>query len=124
MRDMFYRLGFSYAKPTYSLAKDDSKKQEKFKEDFELLKKLSDEKIRHILFQDKNLIHDYQAITNTWFLKVKQCIIPTFCQHQGVKLPGVLNYKAGNIYVQEEEHYDAQVFLQSLKNILEICLKS
>lgn len=41
MRDMLLRLGFSYTKPTYSLAKADSKKQENFKEDFEVLKKLT-----------------------------------------------------------------------------------
>lgn len=41
MRDMLHRLGFSYTKPTYSLAKADPQKQEQFKEDFELIKKLS-----------------------------------------------------------------------------------
>lgn len=40
MRDMLLRLGFSYTKPTYSLAKANSEKQETFKEDFEVLKKL------------------------------------------------------------------------------------
>lgn len=40
MRDMLLRLGFSYTKPTYSLAKAKPEKQETFKEEFEVLKKL------------------------------------------------------------------------------------
>lgn len=39
MRDMLSRLGFSYTKPTYSLAKANPRKQEEFKEYFEILKK-------------------------------------------------------------------------------------
>lgn len=34
MRDMLLQLGFSYTKPTYSLAKANTEKQETFKEDF------------------------------------------------------------------------------------------
>lgn len=79
---------------------------------------MHDGKINHILFQDESLIRDYQAIANTWFLKGKQRIIPTFGQHQGVKLLGVLNYETGHVYVQEEEHYDAEVFLRFLKKVL------
>lgn len=33
---------------------------------------------------------------------------------------GVLNYETGHVYVQEEEHYDAEVFLKFLKNVLAI----
>ena len=31
---------------------------------------------------------------------------------------GVLNYETGQVYVQEEEHYTADIFLKFLKNVL------
>lgn len=49
------------------------------------------EEIDHILFEDKSMIRDYQAIQKTWFLKGKQRIIPTYGKHQGVKLIATLN---------------------------------
>ena len=39
MRDVFYRLQLSYTRPTYTLAKADSAKQEEFKERLEGIKK-------------------------------------------------------------------------------------
>lgn len=39
MKDMLHRLGFTYTRPTYVLAKANLQKQERFKQDFELLKK-------------------------------------------------------------------------------------
>ena len=39
MRDLLYRLGFSYTRPTYSLARASQEKQEAFKEQFKTLKK-------------------------------------------------------------------------------------
>ncbi len=39
MAEVLYRLGLSFTRPTYTLAKADPKKQEQFKQDFELLKK-------------------------------------------------------------------------------------
>ena len=39
MLDMFHRLNLSYTRPTYVLAKANQQKQEKFKEDFEDIKK-------------------------------------------------------------------------------------
>ncbi len=39
MRDVFYRLNLSYTRPTYTLEKADSAKQEEFKEKLEGLKK-------------------------------------------------------------------------------------
>lgn len=39
--DMLHRLGFSFTKPTYSLAKADPVKQEAFKKEFEGVKKIS-----------------------------------------------------------------------------------
>ena len=42
MLDVLYRLDLSYTRPTYTLAKADSKKQEEFKENFEGLKKTNE----------------------------------------------------------------------------------
>ena len=66
------RLNLSYARPTYVLAKSDKEKQEKFKQDFEVLKKYFEGEINHILFEDESMIRDYQAIQKTWFIKGKQ----------------------------------------------------
>ena len=40
-RELLYRLGFSFTKPTYTLAKADPAKQEIFKQEFEGLKKIT-----------------------------------------------------------------------------------
>jgi len=82
------------------------------------LKKLLNDEIDHILFQDESMIRNYQAIQKTWFLKGKQRIIPTYGKHQGVKLIGTLNYETGEIFCVEEEKYDAKVFLSFLKKVL------
>lgn len=39
MRDVFYRLGLSYTRPTYVLKKADLEEQEAFKAEFEVIKK-------------------------------------------------------------------------------------
>ena len=41
MRDMLLRLGFSYTRPTYSLAKASQEKQKEFIQTFEELKKFN-----------------------------------------------------------------------------------
>jgi len=64
------------------------------------------------------MIHDYQAIQKTWFLKGEQKIIPIYGKHQGVKFLGVLNYETGKVYCVEEEQYNAKVFLNFLNKIL------
>lgn len=64
------------------------------------------------------MIRDYQAIMKTWFPKGKQRIIPTYGKHEGVKLIGILDYETGHVYVEEHKKYDAEVFLQFLKNVL------
>lgn len=64
------------------------------------------------------MIRDYQAIEKTWFIKGQQRIIPTYGKHEGVKLVGVLNYETGHVYCEEQEKYDAKVFLKFLQNIL------
>lgn len=66
------------------------------------------------------MIRDYQAISKTWFLKGHQRLISTTGKHRGVKLLGVLNYETGHVYCEENEKYDAQVFLDFLKNVLKI----
>lgn len=78
------------------------------------------EKINHILFHDESLIRDYPALCKTWFPKGKQRIIPTYGQHNGVKVLGILNYANGQVYVQQAEHYDAKVFLSFLQKTLEL----
>src|SRR5690554_1679922 len=65
------------------------------------------------------MIRDYQAIAQTWFLKGKQRIIPTYGRHHGVKLMGTLNYETGEIFCIESNKYDAKVFLDFLKKVLE-----
>jgi len=76
-------------------------------------------KINHILFQDESMIRDYQAIQKSWFEKGKQRIIPTYGKHHGVKLLGILNYETGEVFCQEEEQYNAKVFLSFLKKVVE-----
>lgn len=64
------------------------------------------------------MIRDYQAIHQTWFERGKQRLIKTFGKHRGVKLVGALNYETGEIYCEEHESYDAEVFLKFLKNVV------
>lgn len=64
------------------------------------------------------MIRDYQAIQKSWFEKGKQRIIPTYGKHHGVKLLGILNYETGEVFCQEEERYNAKVFLSFLKKVL------
>jgi transposase len=64
------------------------------------------------------MIRDYQAMAKTWFLKGKQCIIPTTGKHCGIKLLGVLNYETGQVYCKKDEKYDAEVFLEFLKDVV------
>lgn len=52
MRDLLYCLGFSYTRPTYSLARASKEKQEAFKEQFETLKQLINGEFEYLLFQD------------------------------------------------------------------------
>ena len=118
MLNLFDRLGLSYTRPTYTLDKADPKKQEQFRKTFETLKKMLEGDITTILFEDESMIRDYQAIMKTWFPKGKQRIIPTYGKHEGVKLVGLLDYETGHVYVEEHKKYDAEVFLQFLKNVL------
>ena len=81
------------------------------------LKKLLNDDIDVILYEDESMIQDYQAIMKTWFPIGQQRIIPTYGKHEGVKLVGCLDYETGHVYVEEHKQYDAKVFLQFLKNV-------
>lgn len=115
---MLERMDLSYTRPTYVLANADKQKQEQFVRDFEELKNLLDDEILQILFADESMIRDYQAIHQTWLERGKQRLIKTFGKHRGVKLVGYLNYETGEVYCEEHETYDAEVFLGFLKNVL------
>ncbi|WP_431305983.1 IS630 family transposase [Mesobacillus subterraneus] len=119
VRKLLTRLGFSYTKPTYTLAKADPQKQAMFKqENLKRLKKMMNDEIDRILFQDESMIRDYQALAHTWFPIGQQKVIPTYGKHHGVKLIGTLDYETGEVFVAEEEHYDAQVFLSFLEKVV------
>ncbi|BBO00034.1 hypothetical protein St703_27380 [Sporolactobacillus terrae] len=64
------------------------------------------------------MIRDYQAIQRSLFLRGKQRLIPTSGKHRGAKLPGTLNYETGEILTTEAEQYDAEIFLEFLKKIV------
>ncbi|WP_235533323.1 IS630 family transposase, partial [Paenibacillus sp. Leaf72] len=113
------RLGLSYTKPTYTLAAADPEKQRQFAETtFPDLKKVLNDEIDHLLFEDESMIRDYQAIQKTWFLRGKQRIIPTTGKHRGVKLLATLDYETGRIVWQEDELYTAETFLTFLQKVL------
>lgn len=84
------------------------------------LKKLLNDDISKILFEDESMIRDYQAIMKTWFPRGRQRIIPTYGKHEGVKLVGCLDYETGHVYVEEHKKYDAEVFLGFLRNVLNL----
>ena len=64
------------------------------------------------------MIRDYQAIQKSWFIKGQQRKISTYGKNPGVKLMGILDYETGKVYCEEHEKYDAQVFLDFLKQVL------
>ena len=65
MLNLLHRIKVSYTRPTYSLAKADPEKQEKFREELESIKKLLNDDIDVILYEDESMIRDYQAIMKT-----------------------------------------------------------
>jgi transposase len=54
----------------------------------------------------------------SWFPKGKQRLIKTYGKHESVKLVGILNYETGKVYIEEAEEFNAQVFLDFLKQVL------
>ena len=76
--------------------------------------------IKHILFEDESAIRDYQAIMKSWFVKGEQRLIKTYGKHDSVKLTGIIDYVTGKVYVEENEEFNAEVFLGFLKRTLEL----
>jgi len=72
------------------------------------------------LFQDESSIRDYQAIMKSWFPKGEQRLIKTYGKHESLKLIGILNYETGKVYIEESEEYNAEIFLDFLKNVLNL----
>lgn len=120
MSGVLHALGLSCTRPTYTLNKADSENQKVFVEEtFSELKKLLNNEISHILFEDESVIRDYQAIQRTWSPIGKQRVLPTYGQHKGVKLVGTLNHETGGVFCVEEEQYDVVVFLAFLHKVLD-----
>jgi transposase len=70
------------------------------------------------LFEDESMIRDYQALQKTWFAKGKQRVIKTTGKHRGVKLLATLDYAEGKIVWKEDEQYNAEAFLDFLRQVL------
>ncbi|AET59687.1 transposase-like protein [Paenibacillus terrae HPL-003] len=113
------RLGFSYTKATYTLARADVEEQQQFQDVTlsELKDQLDRGDIDHLLFEDESSIRAYMALQYNWFPKGQQREIPTYGQHQGAKLFAAINYETGYVTHREEE-LDAQAFERFLKDIL------
>ena len=54
----------------------------------------------------------------SWFPKGGQRLIKTYGKHESVKLVGIIDYETGKVYIEETEEFNAQVFLNFLKNVL------
>ena len=54
----------------------------------------------------------------SWFPKGLQRVIKTYGKHESVKLAGIINYETGNVYVEETEVWNAEIFKGVLENIL------
>ena len=80
-------------------------------------KKLLNEEIDRILFEDESMIRDYQALSRTWFAKGQQKVIPTYGKHWGAKLIGTLDYETGEVFCVQEEQYTAKEFLSFLEKV-------
>lgn len=80
IRNLFDRVSLSYTRSIYTLVKADLQKQEHFRQDFEKLKKLLNNDIARILFEDESMIWDYQAVMKPWLLKGNQGDDTKICQ--------------------------------------------
>ncbi|MBF8418462.1 IS630 family transposase, partial [Heyndrickxia coagulans] len=118
--EMLHRLGFSYTKATYTLAKADPDEQKEFKEvTFPALKKeLENGLIDHLLFEDEAFIRAYQAPQYNWFPKGQQRKIMTHGQHKGAKLFAAINYETGEVTHYEEEKSNSSAFKRFLELLL------
>jgi transposase len=118
VRNLLNRLGFSFTKPTYHLAKADPVKKALFRHAFEeAWKRLLDDKIDHIFFLDECTIRDYQALQKTWCKTGEQKSIPTFGKHHSIKITATLDYESGETFSMDSEkftHVEFQRFLELL----------
>lgn len=114
------RLGFSFTKATYTLAKADKGLQAVFREVTfpELKRKLEDGAIDHLLFEDESMIRAYQALQYNWFPVGQQRKVQTYGKHEGAKLFGAINYETGRVHHREEEKADVAAWIRFLSDIL------
>lgn len=114
IQKILHRMGFSFTRPTYTLARADKKISE-FEANFQITKdKVNNSTV--ILFEDESYIRDYQAICSTWFLKGQQRKVKTYGQHKGVGLFGFLDYQNGKVLCDVAEQLNAQNFQSFLEN--------
>ncbi|WP_407672996.1 transposase [Paenibacillus profundus] len=64
------------------------------------------------------MIRDDQAIQKTWFLRGKQRVIRTTGKYRGVKLLATVDYAAGQIIWEEDEHYTVETFLSFVQKVI------
>lgn len=119
VRSLLQRIGMSYTRPTYRLAKADPEKKEQFKQRFGFLRKqLLEEKIDRILFIDETMIRDYLAVSRSWSPKGRQRKIPTYGKHWGTKIIGALDYESGEVFCVQKLQYTAVEFLWFLERLV------
>ncbi|MCR8636976.1 IS630 family transposase [Paenibacillus radicis (ex Xue et al. 2023)] len=119
---MLKRLGFSFTKATYTLAKADPEAQAAFKDVTfpELKRQLEDGTIDHLLFEDESMIRAYQALQYSWFPKGQQRKVKTYGRHEGAKLFGAINYETGQVHHREEEKADLTAWIRFLTQLLDV----
>jgi transposase len=117
---MLRRMNFSFTKATYTLARADEEAQAYFrKHTFAMLKKrLEEEQIDHLLFEDESMIRSYQALQYNWFPRGRQRKVPTYGRHEGAKLFAAINYETGQVHHREEEKTDVPAWIRFLEDLL------
>nr|WP_128759022.1 IS630 family transposase [Paenibacillus mucilaginosus] len=119
MSVLLHRLGFSHTKATYTMELADPQEQTAFKsKTFPALKKLMNQEIDHLLFEDECMIRAYQSLQYNWFPMGRQRKVPTYGRHEGAKLFGVLNYETGQVLYRDGERYDTPAFIRFLDAVL------
>ncbi|WP_260440994.1 IS630 family transposase, partial [Parageobacillus thermoglucosidasius] len=115
---MLHRLGLSYTRPTYTLAKGDEQKQRAFVQEMEMIKKLMTGDMV-VLYADETHIRSYQALRATWAEAGKQKQIPTYGHHASVTLFGAVNVLDGKVVVQQASACNTGSFLEVVQRILQ-----
>ncbi|MFK4473572.1 transposase [Paenibacillus sp. RC73] len=121
VRKVLGRLGFSFTKATYTLAKADPQEQTVFRDVTfpQLKRKLEDGDIDHLLFEDESTIRAYQALQYNGFPKGKQQQIQTHGKHEGTKLFGAIHYETGQVHHYEVEQANVAAWIRFLTMLLE-----